>query len=84
MPIDSLQSVQHALQYLADGGRSQSEIAESTLAVEVRTPLLNLLIVPVVLRARFLHRQQTEDDDDHEHDRTIRKFRVLIVLTGFE
>jgi hypothetical protein len=40
--------------------------------VEVRTPLLNLLIVlVVVLRARFLHHQQTEDDDEHEHDQEV-------------
>jgi hypothetical protein len=25
----------------------------------------------VVLRARFLHHQQTEDDDEHEHDQEV-------------
>jgi hypothetical protein len=30
-----------------------------------------LIGLVVVLRARFPHRQQTEDDDDHEHDQEI-------------
>jgi hypothetical protein len=36
-----------------------------------------LIVLVVDLRPRFLHCQQTEDDDEHEYDSTIRKFARL-------
>jgi hypothetical protein len=32
---------------------------------------MSLIVLVVVLRPRFLHRRQTEHDDDHEHDQEI-------------